>query len=65
MAKAAQSDVIAGVGLADRPRKSCSIVSVLFMAHAFLALRKFPADYPQYRLFIGHRNVLRHADTGL
>src|SRR5918995_5442381 len=26
-----------------------AIVLVLFMAHAFLALRKFPADYRQYR----------------
>jgi fumarate reductase subunit C len=38
---------------------------VLFMAHAFLALRKFPADYRQYRLFLGHKNLLRHPDTGL
>jgi fumarate reductase subunit C len=42
-----------------------AIVSVLFMAHAFLAMRKFPADYRQYRLFIGHKNLLRHPDTGL
>ena len=41
------------------------IVSVLFMAHAFLAMRKFPANYRQYRLFIGHKNLLRHSDTGL
>jgi len=42
-----------------------AIVSVLFMAHAFLALRKFPADYRQYRLFIGHKNLMRHSDTSL
>jgi fumarate reductase subunit C len=42
-----------------------AIISVLFMAHAFLALRKFPADYRQYRLFIGHKNLMRHPDTGL
>jgi fumarate reductase subunit C len=121
------SDVIAGVGLADRPRKSAwparmdlaqsasglllglfmwghmafvstilisndamwrvtkafeghyffgrafpqivsvivTIVFVLFMAHAFLAMRKFPADYRQYRTFIGHKNLLRHSDTSL
>jgi fumarate reductase subunit C len=41
------------------------IVSVLFMAHAFLAMRKFPADYQQYRLFVGHKNLLRHGDTSL
>jgi len=42
-----------------------AVVSTLFMAHAFLALRKFPADYRQYRLFIGHKNLLRHPDTTL
>ena len=42
-----------------------AVVSALFIAHAFLALRKFPADYRQYRLFIGHKNLMRHPDTGL
>ena len=42
-----------------------SVVFVLFMAHAFLAMRKFPADYQQYRLFIGHKNLLKHSDTSL
>jgi hypothetical protein len=27
-------------------------------------MRKFPADYRQYRVFIGHKNRLRHPDTG-
>lgn len=120
-------DVIAGVGLADRPRKSRwparmdlaqslsglalglfmwghmffvssilvskdfmwaitkmfegyfffgralpGIVSVivfgilaLFVLHAFLAMRKFPANYRQYRMFVGHKNLLRHEDTTL
>jgi fumarate reductase subunit C len=40
-------------------------VFVLFVAHAFLAMRKFPADYRQYRTFIGHKNLLRHSDTSL
>lgn len=119
--------VIAGVGLADRPRKSrwparmdflqsgtglvlglflwghlCFVSSILigkdamwsitrlfegyfffgtdypwfvsvvvafiwtfFMAHAFLAMRKFPANYRQYRDFVGHRKLLRHTDTTL
>ena len=42
-----------------------AIVFVLFMAHAFLALRKFPTEYRQYRVFIGHKNLLRHSDTSL
>jgi fumarate reductase subunit C len=121
------NDVIAGVGLADRPRKSAwparmdlaqsasglalglfmwghmafvstilisndmmwrvtkafegyyvfgrafpqmvsvivALISTLFMVHAFLAMRKFPADYRQYRTFIGHKNLMRHGDTSL
>jgi fumarate reductase subunit C len=120
-------DVIAGVGLADRPRKSRwparmdlaqslsglvlglfmwghmffvssilvskdfmwtitklfegyfffgrafpGIVSVivagifaLVVLHAFLAMRKFPANYREYRIFIGHRKLLAHEDTTL
>jgi fumarate reductase subunit C len=42
-----------------------SIVFVLFMTHAFLALRKFPADYRQYHTFLGHKNLMRHSDTSL
>ena len=42
-----------------------TIVFVLFMAHAFLAMRKFPAEYRQYRIFIGHKNLMRHGDTSL
>ena len=121
------SEVIAGVGLADRPRKSrwparmdlaqspTGLVLGLFMwghmffvsidpdlerrdvdghevlrgllllrprlpgivsvvvavvfglswSHAFLAMRKFPANYRQYRMFIGHRKLLHHEDTTL
>lgn len=42
-----------------------AVVIVLFMAHAFLAMRKFPANSRQYRAFIGHKNLLRHPDTSL
>jgi len=42
-----------------------AVVFVLFMGHAVLALRKFPAEYRQYRVFLGHKNLLRHSDTSL
>jgi fumarate reductase subunit C len=42
-----------------------TIVFALFIAHAFLAMRKFPAEYRQYRLFVGHKNLLAHGDTSL
>jgi fumarate reductase subunit C len=37
----------------------------LVMFHAFLAMRKFPANYRQYRTFIGHRRFMAHEDTTL
>jgi fumarate reductase subunit C len=42
-----------------------AIVILLFVAHALLALRKFPADYRQYRVFLVHRHTLKHTDTSL
>ncbi len=40
-------------------------VIVLFVAHAALALRKFPAGAQEYRAFREHAAVLGHADTRL
>jgi fumarate reductase subunit C len=40
-------------------------VLALIVFHAFLAMRKFPANYGQYRAFIGHRKLLAHEDTTL
>jgi fumarate reductase subunit C len=42
-----------------------AVVFALFMTHAFLALRKFPANYRQYRVFIGHKDLMHHGDTTL
>src|SRR5262245_27507182 len=42
-----------------------SVVALLVVVHAFLAMRKFPANYRQYRMFVGHKNLLRHEDTTL
>ena len=40
-------------------------VIALVVVHAFLAMRKFPANYRQYRMFMGHRRLLAHEDTTL
>src|SRR5215510_11518526 len=37
-----------------------ALVSVTFVLHAFLAMRKFPANFREYRNFTGHRKMLRH-----
>lgn len=40
-------------------------VTGLLVVHAWLALRKFPAGYRQYRAFTAHKNRLHHGDTSL
>lgn len=40
-------------------------VAMLIALHAFLAMRKFPANFRQYRTFIHHRRTLAHGDTTL
>ncbi len=35
------------------------------VVHAFLAMRKFPANYRQYRTFLGHKELMHHSDTTL
>ena len=40
-------------------------VAMLFVVHAALALRKFPANYRQYRTYRDHLKQMRHEDTTL
>ena len=40
-------------------------VFILFIAHAGLALRKFPIDYGQYRVYRDHMGMMHHEDTTL
>ncbi|MDD2885787.1 MAG: fumarate reductase cytochrome b subunit [Dechloromonas sp.] len=42
-----------------------SAILALLMLHAWLAMRKFPAGFRQYRAFIAHKNRLHHGDTSL
>ena len=42
-----------------------ALVSVMFVLHGLLAMRKFPANYHEYQEFRGHRKMLRHEDTTL
>ncbi len=41
------------------------VVAILFVTHALLALRKFPANFRQYQSFSSHRSLIRHGDTTL
>jgi fumarate reductase subunit C len=42
-----------------------AVVFGLFIAHALLALRKFPSNYGQWRLYRQHMGAMRHEDTTL
>jgi fumarate reductase subunit C len=46
---------------------SCVVAGVLllFVLHALLAMRKFPADYRQYRTLRAHVKAMRHVDSAL
>lgn len=40
-------------------------IFALIIFHAFLAMRKFPANFKQWQAFNEHRKLLRHGDTSL
>jgi len=40
-------------------------IFTLIIVHAFLALRKFPANWKQYRTFWIHSQYMQHSDTSL
>ena len=42
-----------------------ALVVVLFVLHGLLAMRKFPANFHEFRNFRSHRKMLRHEDTTL
>jgi fumarate reductase subunit C len=42
-----------------------AVVSFAFIAHAFVAVRKFPKKYRQYRAFRSHMAMMKHTDTNI
>ncbi len=41
------------------------IIAVVFILHAFVAIRKFPIDWKQYRTFRNQMQTMKHKDTNL
>jgi len=41
------------------------IVFIIFISHAFIAMRKFPASYREFKSYQTHRKILNHEDTNL
>lgn len=42
-----------------------AIVAIAFFTHAALAVRKFPINYKQYRVYRAHMKAMHHEDTSL
>lgn len=42
-----------------------AFILIVVVAHAFLAMRKFPVSYQQYRTYRDHQKLMRHDDTTL
>ena len=41
------------------------IIFSIFIVHAFIAMRKFPSSYREYKRYSTHRAMLNHSDTNL
>jgi len=42
-----------------------SAISVIFIVHAFVAMRKFPASYRDYKIITKHTTQMKHEDSSL
>ncbi|MEA2099654.1 MAG: fumarate reductase cytochrome b subunit [Campylobacterota bacterium] len=40
-------------------------ISIIFITHAGVALRKFPSDYRKYKIMKNHITTMKHEDTSL
>lgn len=54
--KAGEPRIVSGVA---------AVVIVAFVAHAFLAMRKFPINYKQFLALRVHKHLMKHSDTSL
>lgn len=41
------------------------VIFIIFIIHAFIAMRKFPSSYREYQRYNAHRKLLKHNDTNL
>jgi len=41
------------------------IIFMIFILHAMIAMRKFPASYREYKSYQTHRELINHSDTNL
>ena len=41
------------------------VIFIIFILHAFIAMRKFPSSYREYKSYQIHRKLINHQDTNL
>lgn len=63
--KQAEADFLFEGGLPIITEAITVFIFAAFIVHAFLAMRKFPANYKQYLAFRVHRHLMKHCDTTL
>lgn len=56
-------DPLNEAGTSVLPMIAAILVLVLFVAHAGLAMRKFPMNWKQFRTMRGHVKLMKHSDT--
>ena len=44
---------------------TAAFIFAVFIAHAFVAIRKFPGNFKQFRLYRAHMKRMKHGDTNL
>ncbi|MDD6055274.1 MAG: fumarate reductase cytochrome b subunit [Helicobacter sp.] len=59
------SFIFGGKGLPIITTLVVAVVAAFFVLHAFLAMRKFPANLKQLSIFKTHKSLMHHCDTTL
>lgn len=54
--EAGKPEIVSGVAI---------VVIIAFVLHAFLAVRKFPINYRQFKVLKTHKGLMKHGDTSL
>lgn len=54
--EAGRPEIVSGVAI---------VVIIAFVLHAFLAVRKFPINYRQFKVLKTHKGLMKHGDTSL
>ena len=63
--KLLEAEFITGEGYPILVSGAALFIFVVFVAHAAVAIRKFPGSFKEYRLYRAHMKRMKHSDTNL